>query len=52
MLVAIPKSIAFHKMDQTEFEAFYDRCIDKIARHFLPGVKSEDLRREVEELIR
>jgi hypothetical protein len=52
MLVAIPKSIAFHKMDQTEFEAFYDRCVDKIARHFLPGVKSEDLRREVEELIR
>jgi hypothetical protein len=52
MLVAVPKSIAFHKMDQTAFNEFYDRCIDKIARHFLPGVDSDDLRREVEELIR
>lgn len=52
MLIAVPKSIAFHKMDQTAFEAFYDRCIDKIARHFLPGVDSDDLRREVEELLR
>ena len=52
MLVAVPKSIAFHKMDQTAFNEFYDRCVDKIARHFLPGVDSEALRREVEELIR
>jgi hypothetical protein len=52
MLVAVPKSIAFHKMDQTAFNEFYDRCVDKIARHFLPGVDSAALRAEVEELIR
>ena len=52
MLVAVPKSIAFHKMDQVSFNEFYDRCIDKIARHFLLGVDSDALRAEVEELIR
>jgi len=51
-MVALPKSIAFHRMDQTAFEAFYDKCIDVIARHFLPGVDSDALRAEVEELLR
>lgn len=51
-MVAIPKSIAFHKMDQTEFEAFYDRCIQVVAKHFLPGVESDALRAEVEEFLR
>lgn len=51
-LIAVPKSIAFAKMDQVSFDAFYDRCIDVIARHFLPGVDSDELRAEVEELIR
>ena len=44
----IPGSIAFHKMDQDEFSAFYDRVCDLIAKHFLPGVTSEQLRAEVE----
>lgn len=51
-MVAIPKSIAFHKMDQTEFAAFYDKCIDVVASHFLPGVDSAALRQEVEEFLR
>jgi hypothetical protein len=51
-MVAIPKSIAFHKMDQTEFKAFYDRCISVVAEHFLPGVESADLRAEVEGFLR
>lgn len=51
-MVAIPKSIAFHKMDQIEFNQFYDRCIAVIARHFLPGVQGDALRSEVEELLR
>lgn len=44
----IPGSIAFHKMSQDEFSAFYDRVCDLIAKHFLPGVTSEQLRAEVE----
>ena len=47
----LPKSIAFHKMDQTQFEEFFNRCCDLIAKHFLPGVTSDNLRREVESLI-
>lgn len=44
----IPGSIAFHKMDQEEFGKFYDRVCDLIAKHFLPGVTSDQLREEVE----
>lgn len=47
----IPGSIAFHKMDQAAFEQFYDRVCDLISRHFLPGVKSEELKAEVELMI-
>jgi hypothetical protein len=47
----IPGSIAFHKMDQAEFSAFYDRVCDLIAKHFLPGVSVEDLKAEVEQMI-
>jgi len=43
----IPGSIAFSKMDQTAFDAFYDRTCDLIAKHFLPGVTSAELKREV-----
>lgn len=47
----IPGSIAFHKMKQDEFDQFYDRVCDLVAKHFLPGVTSETLKREVEEMI-
>jgi len=47
----IPGSTAFHKMDQTAFDAFYDRVCDLIAKHFLPGVTSEELKREVGSMI-
>lgn len=47
----IPGSIAFSKMDQTEFSAFFDRVCDAVAKYFLPGVTSADLKREVESMI-
>lgn len=47
----VPGSISFDKMDQTEFSAFYDRVCDLIAEHFLPGVTSEQLKREVSSMI-
>lgn len=47
----IPGSIAFHKMSQPEFEAFYDRVCSLIAKHFLPGVDSETLKQEVSQMI-
>jgi hypothetical protein len=50
-VVVIPGSIAFHKMDQTAFDEFYDRICDLIAKHFLPGVTKADLKNEVALLI-
>lgn len=47
----IPGSIAFHKMDQTEFDAFFDRVCDLVAKYFLPGVTSELLKHEVSVMI-
>lgn len=43
----IPGSIAFHKMDDTAFSAFFDRVCNLIAKHFLPGVTEAELRNEV-----
>lgn len=47
----IPGSIAFHKMDQDQFSAFYERACDLIAQHFLPGVTSAELKAEVQQMI-
>ncbi len=47
----IPGSIAFHKMDQDAFSRFYDRVCDLIAKHFMPGVTSAELKREVSTMI-
>lgn len=51
-LIPLARSIAFHKMDQTEFEAFYEKCLDIVAKYFLPGVETDALRAEVEEFLR
>lgn len=47
----MPGSIAWGKMDQDQFSVFYDRVCDAVAKWFLPGVTSAELRREVEEMI-
>lgn len=47
----IPGSIAFHKLSQDEFRAFYDRVCDLVAAHFLPGVTSDELKAEVQQMI-
>lgn len=47
----IPGSIAFHKMDQAAFDAFYDRICDLVCKHFLPGVDNAELRAEVESMV-
>ena len=43
-----PKSIAFHKMNQYEFDDFYKRVLDVVASEIIPGIQKDDLRREVE----
>lgn len=47
----MPGSIAWAKMDQDQFSAFFERVCDAVAKWFLPGVLSAELRREVEQMI-
>jgi len=47
----IPGSIAFHKMDQVEFAAFFERVIDLVCTHFIPGLPPGDLRDELEQMV-
>lgn len=46
--VVIPKSIAFSKMDQTQFECFYDAAVDMVLNLYLRGTKKQDLLDEIE----
>lgn len=45
-LVAIPKSMSFSKMDQTEFDAFFDKCMDVLSREF--GITEDTIRNEIQ----
>lgn len=47
----IAGSIAFHRMSEDEFEAFYGRVCDLIAKAVLPGISTDELKAEVEQLI-
>lgn len=47
----VPRSISFASMDQTEFEEFYDKAVKFIVTKVIPGLKREDLEREVLEMI-
>lgn len=46
-LVAIPKSISFDKMDQSEFEVFYRATLDAVCEHIIPGMDRVALENEV-----
>lgn len=46
--VRVPKSIAFHSMNQDEFDKFYERVIDVVVTEIIPGLSREDLRAELE----
>lgn len=41
-------SISFTAMDETEFQKFYDRCVDITLTTFLRGTSRQDLLEEVE----
>ena len=42
-----PRSISFASMDQTEFDAFYERCLDIICAHIIPDLDKNEVEREV-----
>lgn len=37
------KSISFEKMDQTEFEGYYDSALVVICKYILPGITKEEI---------
>lgn len=47
----VPRSISFAKMDQAEFEAFWDRVITLVCERIIPKLNRADLEREVMELV-
>ena len=42
--VPVPQSISFAKMEQGDFEQFYNDCIDIIVKHIIPGIDEAGLR--------
>lgn len=45
--IIIPKSIAFDKMDETEFEKFYNMSVNHILKNYLKGVTNEQIEEEI-----
>ena len=50
-MVGIPKSISFSKMSQEEFRAFFNKALDYLTTHVIPGLDSKTLEREVNDMI-
>lgn len=49
--VFLPKSISFASMDQIAFNEFFDRAIKVVVADIIPGINSDALRQEVEQII-
>ena len=48
--IGIPLSIAYDKMDQTQFNEFFNRFCDLVQTKIIPGLKRADLERELKEM--
>lgn len=48
---AVADSIAFDKMDQTDFEPFYDAAVNIVLSKILPGVGKRDLEAQVLDIL-
>ena len=49
--VFLPKSISFAALDQVAFNEFFDRAIKVVVADIIPGINSDALRQEVEQII-
>lgn len=50
-LVQFPKSISFAKCDQAQFNAFFDKACAVVCDEFLPHMKADELRRQIEDMV-
>lgn len=48
--IEVPRSVAFDRMDGSEFSSFLSRAMDVICQEILPGIDRDDLGREIEEM--
>lgn len=49
--IYVPKSIAFHNMDQAQFEAWWSEVVKLVCEKIVPGMKREELEREIMDLV-
>jgi hypothetical protein len=49
--IQLPRSIAFHKMDQAAFNKFFEECAQVICSEFLPHLKPSDLTGQIEQML-
>jgi hypothetical protein len=47
----LPASISFSKMDQTAFSRFYDECCRVVCEEFIPHLRPDELRAQIEQII-
>lgn len=50
-VILIPESIAWSRMDEPEFAAFFDAALKVVCTEWLTGTGIDDLRREVFEIV-
>ncbi|HYE38258.1 hypothetical protein [Methylocaldum sp.] len=50
-VVNVTRSIAFDKMDQQSFQAFFDKAKALLVEHIIPGLESEALEREARAML-
>ncbi len=49
-IIKVPRSISWAAMDQAAFNIFFDRCCNVIISEWLPGMKADDLKAEIEQM--
>ena len=50
-LLELPASISFAKMKEADFKQFFDRCCAFICSEWLPHMKANELRQEIEQMV-
>ena len=50
-VLAIPSTINFSKMNQMDFEKFYNRAMDVVSSEFLPFIKDIYIQRQLENMV-
>jgi hypothetical protein len=50
-MLELPASISFAKMKEPEFRQFFERCCAYICGEWLPHMKADELRKQIEQMV-